>query len=187
MSDQNLSTWWRNQMETISALLAISAGNSLVTNEFPTQRPVTRSFDIFFDLGLNNRLSKQWWGWWFETPSCSLWCHCNDSRQPNYYFISYMLFWDHNTEKSMKTPVDQSPHPCYLQWLSLLWYCDVTQTPIVTSFWPIVLRTRTFLKWVTCVFPPLSSWSSLISYQFRFTVLSHAYLILSYLILSYLM
>ena len=36
--------------------------------EFPTQRPVTRSFDVFFDLRLNKRLSKQPWGWWFETP-----------------------------------------------------------------------------------------------------------------------
>ena len=45
--------------------------------EFPTQRPVTRSFDVFFDLRLNKRLSKQPWGWWFETPSWSLWCQCN--------------------------------------------------------------------------------------------------------------
>ena len=41
--------------------------------EFPTQRPVTRSFDVYFDLRLNKRLSKQPWGWWFETPSWSLW------------------------------------------------------------------------------------------------------------------
>ena len=43
--------------------------------EFPAQRPVTRSFDVFFDLRLNKRLSKQPWGWWFETPSWSLWRH----------------------------------------------------------------------------------------------------------------
>ena len=43
----------------------------------PAQRPVTRSFDVFFDLRPNKRLSKQWWGWWFETPSCPLWRHCN--------------------------------------------------------------------------------------------------------------
>ena len=47
--------------------------------EFPTQRPVKRSFDVFFDLRLNERLSKQPWGWWFETPSWSLWRHCNDT------------------------------------------------------------------------------------------------------------
>ena len=45
--------------------------------EFPTQRPVTRSFDVFFDLRLNIRFSKQPWGWWFETPSWSLWRQCN--------------------------------------------------------------------------------------------------------------
>ena len=45
--------------------------------EFPTQRPVTRSFDVFFDLRLNKRLSKQPWGWWFETQSCPLWRHHN--------------------------------------------------------------------------------------------------------------
>ena len=62
-----------------SALLAICAGNSPVTCEFRAQRPVTRSFDVFFDLRLNKRLSKQWWGWWFETPSHPLWSYCNDS------------------------------------------------------------------------------------------------------------
>ena len=37
-------------METVSALLATCAGNSPVTGEFPAQSPVTRSFDVFFDL-----------------------------------------------------------------------------------------------------------------------------------------
>ena len=46
-------------METFSALLAPCAGNSPVTGEFPTQGPVTRIFDVFFDLRLNKRLSKQ--------------------------------------------------------------------------------------------------------------------------------
>ena len=49
----------------------------LVTGEFPSQRPVTRSFDVFFDLCLNKQLSKQSWVWWFETPSRPLWHHCN--------------------------------------------------------------------------------------------------------------
>ena len=52
-------------------------GNSPVPGEFPTQRPVTRSFDVFFDLCRNKRLSKQWWGWWFETLSRPLWRHRN--------------------------------------------------------------------------------------------------------------
>ena len=69
--------WWHHQMETFSALLAICAGNSPVSGESPTQRPVTRCFDVFFDLRLNKRLSKQSWGWWFETSSCPIWRHNN--------------------------------------------------------------------------------------------------------------
>ena len=65
-------------MQTFSALLAICAGNSPVPGEFPAQRPVTRSFDVFFDLRLNKWWSKQSWGWWFETLSRLLWRHCND-------------------------------------------------------------------------------------------------------------
>ena len=65
--------WWRHQMEIFSALLALCAGYSPVTSELPSQRPMTRSFDVLFDLRLNKRLSKQSWGWWSEMPSRSLW------------------------------------------------------------------------------------------------------------------
>ena len=53
------------------------AWNLPVIGEFPAQRPVMQSFDVFFDLRPNKRLSKQWWGWWFETPSCPSKRHCN--------------------------------------------------------------------------------------------------------------
>ena len=46
----------------------------------PSQRPVTRSFDVFFDMCSNKRLSKQWRGWWFETESCPLCRHRNVSN-----------------------------------------------------------------------------------------------------------
>ena len=55
----HFTPWWRHEMETFSALLAICAGNSPVTGEFPAQKPVTRSFDVLFDLRLNKRLGKQ--------------------------------------------------------------------------------------------------------------------------------
>ena len=58
---------WRNQIETFSVLLALCAGNSLVIGEFPSQRPATRSFDVFFDLRLNKRLNKQSIRRWCET------------------------------------------------------------------------------------------------------------------------
>ena len=79
----HIHSWW------ISTMMTSSNGNIFrVTGplcreftgpgEFPAQRPVTRSFDVFFDLRPNKRLSKQPWGWWFETLSWSLWRHCND-------------------------------------------------------------------------------------------------------------
>ena len=54
-----------------------SPHKGLWPGEFPAQRPVARSFEVFSDLCLNKRLNKQSWGWWFETPSHPLWRHCN--------------------------------------------------------------------------------------------------------------
>ena len=90
--------WWNDtpctphppphRMETFSALLALCEGNPPVTGGFPSQRPVTRSFDILFDMGLNKWLGKQSRRRWVETPCRSLWRHCNDVCQagtPGYF------------------------------------------------------------------------------------------------------
>ena len=69
-------SWWCHQMVAFSALLSICSGNSPVTSEFPTQRPVTRSCDFFY-MRLNERSSKQLCDWCSETPSRPLWRHCN--------------------------------------------------------------------------------------------------------------
>ena len=79
ITSKSKPSWWLHQVETFYALLAICMGNSLVSGEFPTQRPVTQSFGVFFDLRLNKQLSKQSWGWWFETLSRPLWHHRNDT------------------------------------------------------------------------------------------------------------
>ena len=63
--------------KTFFSLLAICAGNSPLNEEFPTQRPMTRSFDVFFHLCLNKQLSKHSCVGWFETLSRPLWRHCN--------------------------------------------------------------------------------------------------------------
>ena len=84
----NLTYAWWIKLLSHSFMMTSSNGNIFrVTDplcgeftgpgEFPTQRPVTRSSDVFFDLGLNRRLSKQPRGWWFETQSWSLWRLCN--------------------------------------------------------------------------------------------------------------
>ena len=122
-----LTTWWRHQMEPFSASLALCAGNSPASGEFPAQRPVTRSFDVFFDLRVNKRLSKQSWGWWFEALSRSLWRHRNEnlltgrtgSCHHNYCNIrccqwrtsvKMTIFprqlWDHATIKTICNEVD---------------------------------------------------------------------------------
>ena len=65
------------KMETFSVLLAVCEGNSLVTSKFPSQRPVTWSFNGFFDLCLKKRLSKQVTRWWSQMPPRWLWHHSN--------------------------------------------------------------------------------------------------------------
>ena len=75
-------------METFSALLAICAGNSTVTGEFPAEGPVMRSFDVFFDLCLNKRLSKKW--------------EAGDLRRHRtYYDVTVMISYIHRDAKSL--------------------------------------------------------------------------------------
>ena len=62
--------------KTFSALLALCVGNSPITGEFPSKRPVTRSFDVFFGLRLNKQWSKQSCCRWCEMPSYPLWRYC---------------------------------------------------------------------------------------------------------------
>ena len=132
-------SWWRHQMETFSALLAICAGNSTVTCEFPAERPVMRSFDVFFDLRLNKRLSKQSWGWWFETPSCPLRRHSNVHVRlccsPGIVFCSpFTMAWGFSAYHFNKFQTE-----CIL--LSLLWCFSSHRSAwwwpsIVSSVWP---------------------------------------------------
>ena len=61
-----MSSMMTSSNGNISALPAICADNSPVTGEFPAHWPVTWSFDVFFDLRLNKRLSKQSWGRWLR-------------------------------------------------------------------------------------------------------------------------
>ena len=72
--------WWSHQMETFSALLALCAWNSPVTAEFPSQRPMTRSFDVFFDLFLNKR-------WVNNRETGDL------RRYRTHYDVTVMLLW----------------------------------------------------------------------------------------------
>ena len=72
-------TWWRHQMETFSASLALCAGNSPVNSPHKGRWRGALMFSLICTL--NKRLSKQSWGWWFEMPSRSLWRRCNELHQ----------------------------------------------------------------------------------------------------------
>ena len=106
-----LWTWWRHQMETFSALLALCAGIPLVTGGFPSQGPVTRSFGVFFHLRLNKRLGKHSRRQWFETPSRSLWGHCNKMPLPN------SMYQQHPS--SLETCFSEG----YMSWVNVWWQC----------------------------------------------------------------
>ena len=70
--------WWRHQMETFSALLALCEGNHRSLADSPyKKKPVMRSFDVFFDLRLNKRWTDNRDSSDYYTPSRSLWHHCN--------------------------------------------------------------------------------------------------------------
>ena len=99
--------------------------------EFPSQKPVTRSFDVFVGLRLNKRSSKQSLGWWFETSSCPLWRHCNDITAwrtgqllPIYRVWNFMINNNHasyycNEYKSAKCHYDGMgifTFPSWLHW-----------------------------------------------------------------------
>ena len=87
-------------------------GEFTVNGELPTQRPVTRSFDVFFHLCLNQRLSKQSWGWWFETLSRPLWRHynasgtCHPVLYDHEWTCAFSSQWRHNGRlKSPASPL----------------------------------------------------------------------------------
>ena len=97
-------TWTEKQKTSLNSITMMTSSNGNIfrvtghlcgeftgLREFPTQRPVTRSFDVFFYLRPNKRLSKQSWGWWLKTPSRPLWRHRNDIKFVNSYITSKVI------------------------------------------------------------------------------------------------
>ena len=96
-------------METFSAILVLFEGNSPVTGEFPSQRPVTRSFDVSFELRLNNRSGKPSRRRWFKRPSRPLWRHRN-------------VIWIHFSLMRVSIPIYNLPHGTYLTYFLICLY-----------------------------------------------------------------
>ena len=87
------NTWWRHQMEIFPCYWPFVQGihQSPVNSLHKGQWHV--SFDVFFDLCLNKRLSKQSWGWWFEMASCLLWRHCNEIQRIMQRSSPWSCYW----------------------------------------------------------------------------------------------
>ena len=106
-------TWqdsWKRTKAGRQAMMTSSNGNIFrvtghLCGEFtghrwiPRTEPVTRRFDVLFDLRLNKQLSKQSWGWWSEMPSRPLWRHINASLWTIYCQPSFFKSLPIKTEK----------------------------------------------------------------------------------------
>ena len=94
--------------------------------EFPTQRPVTRSFDIYFDLRPNKRLSKQYRGWWFETQPPPLWRHRNGESTTSQCLdtiCSALMKYTHAHPNRLLQYIPRNMHTVLLCF-ALLWLCN---------------------------------------------------------------
>ena len=145
-------------METFSALLAIGAGNSPVTGEFPAQRQVTQSFNVFFDLRLNKPLSKQWWGWWFETLWRPLWRHCNVNH---YIIIDITSYHNHIISYYI---ISYHIRYIYVHFSPFLWnvkYCSAHKEVTLSGFTHIRVKTEKMIRINT--YYDMESFSSLLT------------------------
>ena len=154
-------------METFSALLALCAGNLQVTGVLPSQRPVTRGFDVFFDLRLNKRLSKQSRRRWFETPLHSLWRYC---KAIVFHWLVFrdgilkmpglrLMPRDLNDEKSTFIQVMARRCPASINYLKQCWPSNMTPYGVIG-------------QWVNGLINPLGNLE--ISQIFKLTLLEYS-------------
>ena len=131
---------WRHQMETFAALPALCEGNPPARGGFHSQKPVVRSFDVFFDPRLNRRLSNQSKHRWFSTPLRSLWRHCNGTSIMNSTWYSNLnlrwatdhLIWFDDIRPFNYTEVVECFSCCgffvfpKIELFRTLWHSDIT-------------------------------------------------------------
>ena len=151
------NSWQCHQMKIFSTLLAFSAGNSLITVEFRSQRPVMWSFDVLFDLRLNRQLCKQWRWQWLELPSHSSWHHCNVENAQR------CVLGDRTEENSNKSLADPRLTQIYdkilyigtsAQWLKYTSCSGIAHSMIAGSYTVYILLTWLSKEWTTGHFIP---------------------------------
>ena len=140
-------SWWCHPMETFSALLALGAGNSPVTGELPSQRPVTQIFDVFFDALLNKRFSKQPTCWWIESHCAHYditviigslgqhWCWVMElvlSFKVSNHFIEWALITQFSALTLLFTLKTKATYTlgCLDQYMCRAWNLDLTHWPL---------------------------------------------------------
>ena len=135
-------SWWRHQMKTFSSLLALCEGNAPVTGGISSQRPVTQSFDVFFDLRLNKTLSKQSRRRCFQTSLRSLWRHCNGQQA---YFNGIMEKMNHMNPSRVNyvTTTKQSEAECILSAIHYTQELNRKKTITSVIHWFLLLQIDT--------------------------------------------
>ena len=130
-------------------LLVLCVGNLSVIGEYSSHRPVSRSFDIFFDLRLNKRTNKQSRHKWFDTSSRSLWRHCKVFTLTSAIILPKASNFDKSVCISWST---QNPPPCsqinarnisHNKWI---YQSYKTRKDDVVSKWKLLPRYRTFVR-----------------------------------------
>ena len=133
--------------------------------EFPAQRPVTGSFDVFFYLRLNKRLSKQQWGGWFEMPSWSLWRQCNDSLELRLKHMNitrsikdelgtYVTFWAKQKQPKFNFPLA-------VRCISWIFSLNIASVAALHSTNSMLLTHWGRTKWTL-------SWQKMLEFRFKF-------------------
>ena len=89
VKQESAKSWWRHQMKLFRRVTGLLCREFTDHWWFPSQRPVTRSFDVFFDLRLNQQFSKQWRRLWSETSLRLSWRHCNVTRLFSWITMTY--------------------------------------------------------------------------------------------------
>ena len=125
----HVDPWWRHQLKHFPRNWPFFEGNPPVTGDIPSQRTVTRSFVVFYDLRLNKRLSKQSGRRWFGALSHSLWRHCNAIYLPRcHLFFSFV-----------KPPLNT--YCLLVYWLAgvgsgnVMFFCFVINPYLDTNWW----------------------------------------------------
>ena len=99
-----VNSWWRHQRKHFPRYWSFVRGihRSSVNSSHKGQWREALIFSL--SCALNKRLSKQSWGWWFETPSRSLWRHCNENRRCGVKLL-YMLYKKYAISKNATSKI----------------------------------------------------------------------------------